>query len=151
MFFINKKITNYLYIIFIILNFNFIEFSTNKAVAKTFVVSKIEVEQKYNINFNKLKVIDRGFAKAFNDLSKMILEGKDLKKINETPIEDIKKLVDNFSILDEKFINQKYKNVMEVEFNRKKLIKFLNSKNITISLPKKNKCPFFTAFGRLRN
>ena len=26
---------------------------------------------------------------------------------------------------------------MEVEFNRKKLIKFLDSKNITISLPKK--------------
>jgi len=54
-----------------------------------------------------------------------------------TPINDIKKLIENFSILDEKFINQKYKSIMEVEFNRKKLIKFLDSKNITISLPKK--------------
>ena len=137
MFFINKKITNYLYIIFIILNFNFIEFSTNKAVAKTFVVSKIEVEQKYNINFNKLKVIDRGFKKAFQDLSKMILERKDINKIIDTSIEDIKKLVENFTILDEKFINEKYKSIMEVEFNRDKLIKFLNSKNITLSFPKK--------------
>ena len=132
MFFFKNYLLTHLYIFFVFLTVNFIEFSTNKVLAKTFVVSKIEVVENYNLSFNKIKVIDRGFAKAFNDLSKMILEGKDLKKINETPIEDIKKLVDNFSILDEKFINQKYKNVMEVEFNRKKLIKFLNSKNITI-------------------
>ena len=68
----------------------------------------------------------------------MILEEKDLKIIlSNTSIDDIKKLVENFSILDEKFINKKYKSIMEVEFNRKKLIKFLNSKNITLSLPKK--------------
>ena len=137
MVFIKKKILGYLYIFFLIINFNFIEFSTIKAVAKTFVVSEIEVEEKYNLNFNKHKVIDRGFKKAFQDLSKMILEGKDINKVINTPIEDIKKLVENFSILDEKFINQKYKNIMEVEFNRKKLIIFLNSKNIILSLPKK--------------
>ena len=81
--------------------------------------------------------MDRGFKKAFQDISQMILERKDLDKIRNTPINDIKKLIENFSILDEKFINQKYKSIMEVEFNRKKLIKFLDSKNITISLPKK--------------
>ena len=67
----------------------------------------------------------------------MILERKDLDKIRNTQIDDIKKLIENFSILDEKFINQKYKSIMEVEFNKRKLIKFLDSKNITISLPKK--------------
>ncbi len=136
MFFI-KKILIYLYIFFLILNFNFIEFSTNKAIAKTFVISKIEVEEKYNLNFNKMKIIDIAFKKAFQDLSRMILVENDLNKIEDTSINDIKKLVDNFSILDEKFINQKYKSIMEVEFNRKKLIKFFNSKNVTLSLPKK--------------
>ena len=137
MFFLKKKITNWLYIFFIFLAFNFIEFSTKKVLAKTFVVSKIEVEEKYDLNFNKLNVIDRGFEKAFQDISQMILERKDLIKIRNTPIDDIKKLIENFSILDEKFINQKYKSIMEVEFNRKKLIKFLDFKNITLSLPKK--------------
>ncbi len=137
MFFLKNKISSCLYIFFVFLTFNFIEFSTNIVLAKTFKVSKIEVEEKYNLNFNKLKVIDRGFKRAFNDLSKMILEEKDLNKISNTSIDDIKKLVENFSILDEKFINQKYKSIMEVEFNRNKLIKFLNFKNITISLPKK--------------
>ncbi len=137
MYFFKKNISNCLYIFFIFLTFNFIEFSTKEVLAKTFVVSKIEVEENYNLNFNKLKVIDRGFKKAFGDISQMILERKDLDKIENTPINDIKKLIENFSILDEKFINQKYKSIMEVEFNRKKLIKFLDSKNITISLPKK--------------
>ena len=137
MFFFKKKIYQCLYILFIFLNFYFAEFSTNNSFAKTFVISKIEVEEKYNLNFNKLKVIDRGFKTAFQDLSKMILERKDLNKIMDTSIEDIKKLVENFSIIDEKFINQKYKSTMEVEFNRYKLIKFLNLKNISISLPKK--------------
>ncbi len=137
MYFFKKNILTCLYIFFIFLTFNFIEFSTKEVLAKTFVVSKIEVEEKYNINFNKLKVMDRGFKKAFQDISQMILERKDLDKIRNMPINDIKKLIENFSILDEKFINQKYKSIMEVEFNRKKLIKFLGSKNITISLPKK--------------
>ena len=137
MFFLKKNILNCLYIFFIFLTFNFIEFSTKEVFAKTFVVSKIEVEEKYNLNFNKPKVIDRGFKKAFEDISQMILERKDLDKVKNTTINDIKKLIEKFSILDEKFINQKYKSIMEVEFNRKKLIKFLDSKNITISLPKK--------------
>ena len=137
MFFFKKKITNYLYIFFLIIAFNFIEFSTKELLAKTFVVSKIELEEKYDLNFNKLDVIDRGFKKAFQDISQMILERKDLTKIRNIPINDIKKLIENFSILDEKFINQKYKSIMEVEFNRNKLIKFLDYKGITLSLPKK--------------
>tara|TARA_Y100000816_G_scaffold284836_1_gene263683 strand:+ start:524 stop:1600 length:1077 start_codon:yes stop_codon:yes gene_type:complete len=137
MFFFKKKILSYLYIFFLLLTFNIIEFSTKETLAKTFVISKIEVKEKYNLNFNKPKVMDRGFKKAFQDLSKMILQGKDIKKISDTSIEDIKKLVESFSIIDEKFINQQYQSTMEVEFNKIKLIKFLNSKNISISFPKK--------------
>ena len=78
MYFFKKNISSCLYIFFIFLTFNIIEFSTKEAHAKTFIVSKIEVEEKYNLNFNKLRVIDRGFEKAFHDISQMILERKDL-------------------------------------------------------------------------
>ena len=78
MFFLKKKL-NCLYIFFIFLTFNFIEFSTNIVFAKTLLFQNIEIEEKYNLNFNKLKVIDRGFKKAFQDLLKMILEEKRLK------------------------------------------------------------------------
>ena len=65
MYFFKKNISNCLYIFFIFLTLNFIEFSTKEVLAKTFVVSKIEVQEKYNLNFNKLTVIDRGFKKHF--------------------------------------------------------------------------------------
>ena len=136
MLFLKKKISIYLYIFFLFLTFFFAEFSTNNTFAKNFVVSKIEVEMKYNLNFNKTEVIDRGFKKAFKDLLKMLLERKDFEKIKTTSIQDIKKLIENFSILDEKFIDKKYKSTFEVEFNKKKLISFLSSKNVILSLPK---------------
>ncbi len=135
-FFLKKNFYIYLYIFFLFLTFNFIQFSTNKTLAKNFVVSKIEVEERYNLNFNKSNILDRGFRMAFNDLSRMILKRNDYKKIKDTSIEDIKKLIENFSILDEKFINKNYKNIMEVQFNKKKIIKFFNSRNIIPSLPK---------------
>ena len=47
-------------------------------------------------DFNKLKIIDRGFKMAFNDLSQMILERKDHDIINDTPIEDIFEKVGDF-------------------------------------------------------
>ena len=65
MFFFKNNTITHLYIFFVFLTVNFIEFSTNKVFAKTFVVSKIEVVENYNLSFNKIKVIDRGFAKAF--------------------------------------------------------------------------------------
>jgi len=46
MYFFKKNISNCLYIFFIFLTFNFIEFSTKEVLAKTFVVSGIEVEEK---------------------------------------------------------------------------------------------------------
>ena len=61
MFLFKKKIYSYLYILFLILVFNFSEFSTNKALSKNFIISEVKVEEKYNLNFDKLKVIDKGF------------------------------------------------------------------------------------------
>ena len=103
-----KKIYSYLYILFLFLFFNFNEFSTNQALGKNFVISEVKVEEKYNLNFSKSKVIDKGFLKAFNILVYQILENKDQLKIKNIPIKDIKYLVDNFSVLNESFINQNY-------------------------------------------
>ena len=134
-----KKIYSYLYILFLFLFFNFNEFSTNQALGKNFVISEVKVEEKYNLNFSKSKVIDKGFLKAFNILVYQILENKDQLKIKNIPIKDIKYLVDNFSVLNESFINQNYQAELEVQFDRKKVIKFLDKKKIFSSLPIKIK------------
>ena len=56
MYLFKKKIINYLYIFLIFITFYFTEFSTKDVLAKTFVVSKIEVEEKYNLNEKKMSV-----------------------------------------------------------------------------------------------
>ena len=59
-----KKLYFYLYIFFLIFVFIINEFSTNEAYSKNFIISGVVVEEKYDLNFNKSKVIDKGFIKA---------------------------------------------------------------------------------------
>ena len=132
-----KKIYLYLYIFFLTLVFFFNEFSTNQSFSKNYIISEVQIEENYDLNFDKSKVIDKGFVKAFNILVYKILEKKDRSKLEEIPLNQIKSLIDNFSIVDEKFINNKYKSQFEVQFNRKKLIKFVEKNNVISSLPKK--------------
>jgi len=131
-----KKILSILYILFLILVFNFSEFSTNRALSKNFIISEVDVEEKYNINFEKSKVLDKGFLQAFKILINKILENKDKDKVSKVTIQEVKYLIDSFSILNENFINKKYKAKIEVEFDKKKIIKFLDKKRIFLSLPK---------------
>ena len=139
MFLFKKKIYLYLYIFFLIIVFIFIEFSTNLAFSKNFIISEVEIEENYDLNFNKSKVIDKGFIKAFNILVYKIIEKKDRFQLKNIPLKQIKSLIDNFSIVDEKFINNKYQSQFEVQFNRRKIIKFMENKNIISSLPKEIK------------
>ena len=61
---LSKKIYKYLYIFFLVLIIVINEFSTNFAKAKTFVINDIEIQEKYDLNFNKIKVVDKAFKKA---------------------------------------------------------------------------------------
>ena len=46
-------------------------------------------------------------------------------------------MVESFSIVDEKFIDNKYISKFEVEFNKRQLFNYLEKKNIFPSIPKK--------------
>ena len=60
-----KKYFSYLYSFFLVLVFFFNEFSTNKALSKNFNITEIKINEEYDLNFEKSKVIDRAFEKAF--------------------------------------------------------------------------------------
>ena len=137
MFLFNKKNYFYLYIFFLILVFIFNEFSTNKVLAKNYSVSNVQIEEIYDLNFDKSKVIDSAFKKSFKILIYKIVEKKDRSKLDNIPLKEIKSLIENFSITDEKFINKNYKSKFEVQFNKKKILKFLEKKGVISSLPKK--------------
>ena len=115
----------------------FIKFSTINANANTYKIVDLEISKNYDNNFNKEKVIDIAFKKAFEEL---ILKITTLKwrtnKKNLTNLKTIYSLIESFSIVDEKFIDNKYISKFEVEFSKKELFKYLEKKNIFPSIPK---------------
>ena len=140
----NIKQFNYkrLYIHFCFLALLNIFFSTENIEAKTFSVNDIEISTPFEINFNKNKIIDEGFAQAFNRLVLSILQTQDQKKLSKTPLVLIKSMIETFSIQEEKFIDEVYYLSLNVSFNKKKILNLMEKKNIFPSLPVEKKIFF---------
>jgi len=140
----NIKLFNFkrLYIHFCFLALFNIFFSTENIQAKTFSINDIEISTPFEINFNKNKIIDEGFAQAFNRLVLSILQTQDQKKLINTPIGLIKSMIETFSIKEEKFIDEVYYLTLNVSFNKKKILNLMEKKNIFPSLPVEKKIFF---------
>ena len=114
-------------------------FSTTYLNANTFKVSDIEISSPFELNFKKNSVIDGGFKTSFSSLLSMITTSGDKNKIKNTKLKEIKSMIDSFSIRDEKFINNEYFAKLETSFNKKKILNFLEKRNIFPSIPVRNK------------
>jgi len=141
---INKfyKLLN-VYIYFILFSLLIVFFSTTYSNANAFKVSDIEISSPFELNFKKNSVIDKGFQISFSNLISMITTSGDRKKIKNVPIKVLKGMIDSFTISDEKFINNEYFANLETTFNKKKILKFLEDKNIFPSIPQRNKVLLF--------
>jgi hypothetical protein len=141
---INKfhKLMN-VYIYFILFSLLIVFFSTTYSNANAFKVSDIEISSPFELNFEKNSVIDKGFQASFSDLISMITISGDRKKIKNVSIKELKGMINSFTISDEKFINNEYFANLETTFNKKKILKFLENKNIFPSIPKRNKVLLF--------
>ena len=128
-----------LYIIFfsIVLFINI--FITTSSRASIFEITDVEIIEPFKLNFNKEKVIDKGFKKAFIRLMAVITTTDDKSKIKNTSLSTIKRLVDSFTISNETFINNEYHVKFDVNFSKKNTLNFLERKNVFPSIPKKKK------------
>ena len=133
----NIKLFNFkrLYIHFCFLALLNIFFSTENIQAKTFLINDIEISTPFEINFDKNNIIDEGFLQAFDMLVLSIVQTKDQKKLNKTPLSLIKGMIETFSIKEEKFIDEIYYLSLNVSFNKKKILNLMEKKNIFPSLP----------------
>ena len=61
----------------------------------------------------------------------------DHKDSNDIKLSQIKGMIESFTIKEEKFINDIYYVNLGVSFNKKKIFKFLEKKNIFPSIPQK--------------
>ena len=120
----------HLYIFFSTLALIIFFFSTDVVKAKSFEINDIEISQPFEINFDKNNVIDQGFKNAFFELIYSLIKSSDFKKIDSIKLNEIKSMIETFSIKEEKFIDQKYHLNLGVSFNKKKIFKYLEQKNI---------------------
>ncbi len=135
-----------LYNFFLFLALLNIFFSTENVYSKTFSVSDIEISTPFEINFNKNEIIDEGFLKAFDELILSIVQSKDKIKLKNTSINQIKGMIETFSIKEEKFIDDIYYLTLNVSFNKKNLFDLLESKNIFPSPPVNKNILFIPVF-----
>ena len=121
-------------------------FSTGIAKSKTYNVEKVEIIEPYDLDFKKEIVIDKAFKSAFEILISRIINSDNIKSIDFNNIDEIRTMVDSFLIKNEKFIKNNYIAEFNILFNRKDILTFLNSKNITASTPKKKKILFLPLY-----
>ena len=127
------------YIFFISYFVFIIFFFTTYLYASAFKVSNIEISSPFELNFKKSRVIDVGFQTSFSNLLSMITTSGDKRKIKNISTKELKVMIDSFTISDEKFINNTYFAKLETTFNKKKVLNFLEKKNIFPSIPIRNK------------
>ena len=100
----------FLYNFFILLFIYLSLFSTNEAYANTYKIENIEISDEYNTNFNKDDVIDRAFIIGYQKLIYKITASKHHKSLQKQNLKLIKRFVESFSIVNEKFENMIVKN-----------------------------------------
>ena len=127
------------YIFFISFVLFIIIFSTTYSNANTFKVSDIEISSPFELNFKKSSVIDAGFQNSFSNLLSMITTSGDKNKIKNISINELKGMIDSFTISDERFINNEYFAKLDTTFNKKKILNFLVKRNIFPIIPIRNK------------
>jgi hypothetical protein len=127
------------YIFFFSIVLFIIIFSTTYLKADAFRVSDIEISSSFDLNFKKNTVIDAGFHISFSNLLSMITTSGDKNKIKNVSTKELKSMIDSFTISNEKFTNNVYFAKLETSFNKKKILTFLEKKNIFPSIPIKNK------------
>jgi hypothetical protein len=128
-----KKIFN---IIFTLIFLFFILSDYSLASNHTLAVEELEISKKIDLKFSRTKIIDEAFKKAFYRLLSQILNSKDIKKLKNVDMREIKTLVENFKIKNEIFRESKYYANFDVYFNKKKIKFFLEKKNLFYSNPK---------------
>ena len=111
-----------------------------------FTINNVTVKGKINLNFSREKYINKAFLDSFEILMDKILLSRDLAKVNNIKLEQIKSLVNSFQILEESYRKDEYKAKIKIFYGDAKVKKFLNQKNISFSQSENIAAVFFPVF-----
>tara|TARA_A100001234_G_scaffold163118_1_gene144405 strand:+ start:3168 stop:4229 length:1062 start_codon:yes stop_codon:yes gene_type:complete len=132
----------FLYIFFFVIALNIFFFSTKNLIAKSFIINDIKISEPFEENFDKNNIIDAGFENAFFQLMDLLIRSDDLEKVESVKLNEIKSMIQSFTIKEEKFVNNYYFLNLGVIFEKKKIYDYLEKRNIFPSQIKREKFLF---------
>jgi len=141
--YLRAVLRKYIFIILIIGTFSLISYSKSFSDENVFVVDNVKVEGAINVNFSRNQYINMAFLNSFEILMSKILLAKDLNKIKNTKLNEIKGLINSFQILEETFRNDRYRATFKILYSDIKVKKWLGVKNISFSQPENISAVFF--------
>ena len=133
----------YIFIFLTATIFLFITLSKSFSQESVFTINNVQVEGRVDLNFSREKYLNKAFSNSFEILMTKILLTKDLKKMNDIELEQIKKLVSSFQILEESYSKDIYKINIKILYNDIKVKKLLGQKNILFSQPENISAVFY--------
>ena len=111
-----------------------------------FTINNVTVKGKIDLNFSREKYINKAFLNSFEILMNKILLSRDLTKMNNIKLKQIKSLINHFQILEESYRKDEYKAKIKIFYSDVKIKKFLRQKNISFSQPENISAVFFPVF-----
>jgi len=133
----------YIFIFLTATIFLFTTFEKSFSEENVFTVNNVEVEGVVDLNFSREKYLNKAFLNSFKILMSQILLTRDLNKINNVKLKQIKNLINSFQILKENYSKDEYKLNIKILYNDIKVKKFLNKINISFSEPTKISVIFY--------
>jgi len=136
----------YIFIFFTATIFLFILFTKSFSEENVFTINNVTVKGKIDLNFSREKYINKAFLNSFEILMNKILLSRDLTKMNNIKLKQIKSLINHFQILEESYRKDEYKAKIKIFYSDVKIKKFLRQKNISFSQPENISAVFFPVF-----
>ena len=140
------NLREYIFIFFTATIFLFILFTKSFSEENVFTINNVTVKGEIDLNFSREKYINKAFLNSFEILMNKILLSRDLTKMNNIKLKQIKSLINHFQILEESYRKDEYKAKIKIFYSDVKIKKFLRGKNISFSQPENISAVFFPVF-----
>ena len=133
----------YIFIFLTATIFLFITFTKSFSEENVFIINNVKVKGTVDLNFSREKYIDKAFLNSFELLMTKILLARDLNRVSDIKLKEIKNFISSFQILEESYSKDEYKVNIKILYNNAKIKKFLSKKNISISQPENISALFY--------
>ena len=133
----------YIFIFLTATIFLLVTLSKSFSQENVFTINDVAIEGRVDLNFSREKYLNKAFLNSFEILMTKILLTRDLKKVNNIKLDQIKKMVSSFQILEESYSKDIYKINTKILYNGAKIKKLLGQKNILFSQPESISAVFY--------